>query len=133
MTRRRAGTAGPVIAAATAAILVAPALAASGTNEKLVSHRIVGPSTARAGKVAFDVSNPSAIGHEMVVIRTDTKASKLPTKNGRASEKGSLGEVELKAGASKSLVLTLRPGHYVLLCNVGHHYLEGMRKDFTVR
>jgi uncharacterized cupredoxin-like copper-binding protein len=66
------------------------------------------------------------------VIRTDTRASKLPTKNGRASEAGSLGEVELKAGAAKNLVLALKPGHYVLLCNVGHHYTEGMRKDFTV-
>jgi uncharacterized cupredoxin-like copper-binding protein len=91
------------------------------------------PATAKAGKVTFKVANTSTIGHELVVIRTDTKASKLPTtKNGRASEAGSLGEVELEGGASKNLVFTLKPGHYVLLCNVGHHYAEGMRKDFTV-
>jgi hypothetical protein len=132
MTTRRAGIAGLVLAAGLATALVVPALAASGTSEKLVRYKIVGPSSARAGRVTFKVANTSTIGHEMVVIRTDTKASKLSTKNGRASEKGSLGEVELEAGASRSLVLTLRPGHYVLLCNVGHHYLEGMRKDFTV-
>lgn len=118
-----------------AALAVAvPALAAGGTttSEKLVNFKIVGPSKVKAGAVTFKVANSATIGHEMVVIRTATKASKIPLENGRASEAGSVGEVELKAGKAGTLRLTLKPGHYVLLCNVGSHYKLGMYKDLTV-
>ena len=31
------------------------------------------------------------------------------------------------------MTLDLKPGHYVLLCNVGKHYKAGMRVNFTVK
>ena len=112
--------------------VVLPAFAGASTNETLKDYKIVGPSSAKAGVVAFKVKNAAGGLHELVVIKTPTKAAKLMTKNGRASEAGSLGEVEVKGGAAKTLKLTLKPGHYVLLCNVGKHYTAGMAKDFTV-
>jgi uncharacterized cupredoxin-like copper-binding protein len=110
-----------------------PAFAAGGSlNEHLENFKIVGPSRVKASVVTFKVANTAAIRHEMVVIRTTTKASQITIRNGRASEAGHVGEVELKAGTSGTLELNLKPGHYVLLCNVGHHYQRGMYKDLTV-
>ena len=122
----------PVIAGAVLALAV-PALAAAPVSENLTrDFKITGPAKAKAGTVTFKVKNTATSLHEMVVIKTDAKAGKLKLKNGRASEAGSLGEVEVKGGGAKTLTLTLEPGHYVLICNVGHHYKAGMYKDFTV-
>jgi uncharacterized cupredoxin-like copper-binding protein len=71
--------------------------------------------------------------HELVVIKTNTKAAKLKLKGGRAVETGKVGEVEVAGGKAKSLKLTLKKGHYALICNIGDHYSEGMHKDFTVK
>jgi uncharacterized cupredoxin-like copper-binding protein len=30
-------------------------------------------------------------------------------------------------------VLSLKPGHYSLVCNLPGHYMAGMHADFTVR
>ena len=32
-----------------------------------------------------------------------------------------------------ALSLTLKKGHYALICNIGSHYSTGMRADFTVK
>jgi uncharacterized cupredoxin-like copper-binding protein len=40
---------------------------------------------------------------------------------------GDLGEVsELEPGKSGSLTLDLKPGNYILFCNVPGHYMAGM-------
>jgi uncharacterized cupredoxin-like copper-binding protein len=85
------------------------------------------------GKVTFNVSNSSGMEHELVVIRTNTKAARLRLVNGRASEKGSVGEVELAGHRSRKLTLNLKKGHYALICNVGGHYMAGMHADLTVK
>jgi uncharacterized cupredoxin-like copper-binding protein len=72
--------------------------------------------------------------HELVVIRTSKSASKLPLSGNRASDKGSVGEIEdVAAGKSKKASFNLKKGHYVLLCNIAGHYKAGMRADFTVK
>jgi uncharacterized cupredoxin-like copper-binding protein len=91
-------------------------------------------STAKAGKVTFVVKNAADMEHELVVIKTSRKAAKLPVKGGEASEKGAVGEVEdIGGGKTKKLTLTLKPGHYALICNLPGHYQGGMHADFTVR
>jgi uncharacterized cupredoxin-like copper-binding protein len=82
--------------------------------------------------VVFHGSNPAAMRHELVLLRTPLKANRLELRNGRAVERGNVGEIELNRGASGVLEVTLKPGHYVLLCNIGDHYTVGMRNDFTV-
>lgn len=123
-----------VLAAAMLVLAAAvPALAASSASETLSNFKITGTSSAKAGSVTFKVKNSASIEHELVVIKTNTPAAKLKVKNGEASEAGSVGEVELGGGSSKTLKLNLKKGHYVLICNVKGHYMAGMHKDFTVK
>jgi len=86
-----------------------------------------------AGKVTFDVTNDGTTQHEMVLIRTDDAPADLPFENGEASEAGSVGEVsDLGVGSSGTLTVNLKPGRYVMICNLPGHYTAGMRTEFTV-
>jgi uncharacterized cupredoxin-like copper-binding protein len=111
----------------------APA-AAGPVKVRLTDFKITpSASTVSAGKVTFDATNSGKAEHEMVVIRTDKRPSQL-AKGNEASEAGSVGEIsETKPGASKSVTLNLKPGHYVLLCNVPGHFKAGMFKNFNVK
>lgn len=92
-----------------------------------------------AGKVTFDVTNDSKETiHEMLVSPLADMNSQLPfveADNKVDEEKsGDLGEVsELDPGKSGSLTLDLKPGLYVLYCNVPGHYSAGMWKTFKVK
>lgn len=91
------------------------------------------PTSAKAGEVTFNVDNAGSMTHELVVMKTDTKAADLPTKDGEAVESNVIGETgDMAAGTKKTLTVTLQKGHYVLLCNLPGHYAGGMYKDFTV-
>jgi uncharacterized cupredoxin-like copper-binding protein len=91
------------------------------------------PAVGRAGKVTFRVRNAGAIRHEFVVLRTKKPAAKL-LKGREASEAGNVGEIgDLKPGATKTLRLNLRAGHYALICNLSGHYVAGQHADFFVK
>lgn len=86
------------------------------------------PSTTRvkAGKVAFVVKNTGALEHEFVVLRTDAHHHALVVKGGEAVETGLKGEIEkVPAGQKRAVTLNLKPGKYVLLCNLLGHYKAG--------
>ena len=124
--------------ASLAALAVVVASTSAGSSDR-VSARLsdfrltASPSSADAGRVTFNVRNTGAIEHELVVIKTSRRASALPLRNGRASERGSRGDVAVDAGDRERLSLNLSAGHYALICNIGQHYRAGMRRDFTVR
>jgi uncharacterized cupredoxin-like copper-binding protein len=108
--------------------------AAATVSSRLSEFRITAsPSTVEAGRVTFNVRNTGDIEHELIVIKTRRTAANLPLRNGRASESGSRGDVEVGTGDSERLRLNLTAGHYVLICNIGQHYRAGMRKNFNVR
>ncbi len=120
--------------AAAAVLGAASAHAASTVSARLTDFKIrATPSSTQDGRVTFNVRNAAQIDHELVVIRTNRRASALPLRNGRASERGKRGEVQLGGGESRRLTVTLPAGHYALICNIGQHYQAGMRQDFTVR
>jgi len=80
----------------------------------------------RAGRVTFVVRNDGSMAHEFVVLRSDRRAGGLPVKGGRALEVGLRAEIPgIASGGSKRLTMTLRPGKYVLLCNLLGHYQAG--------
>lgn len=91
-----------------------------------------------AGDVTFAVTNASAdLVHEMLVVKVDDPSKPLPfnSKDGVVDENlaGSLGEVsELEPGKSGSLSLNLKPGTYVLFCNLAGHFIAGMWTLITV-
>ncbi len=91
-----------------------------------------GFQSAPVGKVTFVVKNTGKVTHEFVVVRTVKPAGSL-LKGGEADESGAAGEIgELKPGQTKKLTLTLKRGHYALLCNVAGHYMSGQFVDFYV-
>jgi len=98
-------------------------------------------TTIRGGKITFTVKNEGTIAHEFVVLRTDTPAADFPIatfegepnrfdEDAAGENDGETGDME--AGTTKSLTISLKPGHYALFCNLPAHYGLGMRTDFTV-
>ena len=126
-----------LLLAATAISVVPAASALAGGTARVTMTEFTlksSPSSATAGKVKFSVKNAGDDEHELVVLKTSTAASKLKVSGGRTSEKGKVAEIEdIGAGKSKSRTVTLKKGHYVLICNLPGHYQQGMRADFTVK
>jgi uncharacterized cupredoxin-like copper-binding protein len=91
------------------------------------------PTVGLAGRVTFRVHNAGTMRHEFVVLRTNKPADAL-LKGNEASEAGNVGEIPgLAPGQTKTLRLTLKAGHYALICNMPGHYMAGQRIDFTVQ
>lgn len=91
------------------------------------------PASVAAGKVTFKIKNAGALDHTFDVVKTSLSASKLPVKNDRVTLKPLATSGPFKPGKSGTLSLTLKPGKYVLLCNVAGHYKAGQRIAFTVK
>ena len=91
-----------------------------------------------AGEVTFQVVNESKdMIHEMVLAPVADAATPMPYDADlqRVDEDaaGHLGEVaELDTGQSGALTLTLKPGTYILYCNIAGHYAAGMWTLLTV-
>ena len=94
--------------------------------------------TVPAGNVTFNVTNGSKdIVHEMLVSPLPAD-SNLPyvAADYKVDEEaaGHLGEVaELDPGKTGSLTLDLKPGKYILFCNIPAHFMNGMWTVITVQ
>lgn len=99
----------------------------------------VSSHTVAAGEVTFEVKNTSKqMVHEMVI--SPVEDTKKPLPYDQAGNKvdedaaGHLAEVaELEPGKSGALRLTLKPGRYILYCNIPGHYVLGMWTLLTVK
>ncbi len=95
---------------------------------------------AKAGKTVITAPNVGAVEHEMVLFRTDMNAAKLPTAaDGSVDEEKmdevaeSAGEIpDVEAGDTKTGTFDLKPGKYVMFCNLPGHYALGMYGTLTV-
>lgn len=98
----------------------------------------VDKDTVKAGAIIFEVTNFSkAMEHEMLVIAVSDPNAPLPYDSDSArvpeDKVNSLGEVpELEAGKTGKLELHLKPGVYLLICNIAGHYAAGMYTVLTV-
>jgi uncharacterized cupredoxin-like copper-binding protein len=92
----------------------------------------------KAGDITFDVTNTSrGMVHEMIVMPMASGEMEVPynADEQRIDEDaaGAIGEVsELDPGASGKVTLRLKPGTYMLVCNLPGHYVLGMWTHFEV-
>ena len=92
-----------------------------------------------AGLVTFKATNASNhMVHEMLLAPISSMSKPLPYNDAdnRVDEEaaGDIGEVaELEPGKSGSLTVELKPGLYILLCNIPGHYAAGMWKVIAVQ
>jgi uncharacterized cupredoxin-like copper-binding protein len=92
----------------------------------------------KAGTVTFEVVNNSReLVHEMVISPVKSPSAQLPyDKAGNKVDEdaaGHLGEVaELEPGKSGALRIDLKPGRYILYCNLPGHYVLDMWTILTV-
>lgn len=89
------------------------------------------------GIVTLRVWNKGPATHEFVVLRSDLPADGLPIgTDGLSVDEDAavpLKEIEeVEARALGMLTVTLRPGRYVLFCNLEGHYLAGMHAAIEV-
>jgi len=132
-----------IVAAAAVVVSIGSLTAGAVTSKPLVAVQVdefsVFPGTQGAprGKVRFVVTNIGKIEHEFLITRTSKPAGNLLGGDhgpNRADESGAVGEIGgIPSGQAKTLTLTLKPGHYALLCNLPGHYKTGQFADFYVR
>lgn len=92
-----------------------------------------------AGEVVFGLMNDGPTVHELVVARTDRRADDLVLgKDGLSVAEEARGfrvvgeDESVRLSEQDVLDLVLKPGHYVLFCNLEGHYLGGMHTDLDV-
>lgn len=97
-------------------------------------------TTIPAGSTKFVVQNSGKVPHELVIFQTDLPIAQLPMKGKKLDEENQklknvadTGEEYLKSGETRTLEANLTPGHYVAICNVGRHFMKGMKIEFTVQ
>jgi uncharacterized cupredoxin-like copper-binding protein len=115
--------------------------AASGGRPVSITERdfkITAPEQLSAGTVDLSVHNEGPDEHELIVVRQG--AGPLPvrrdglTVDEDAVEKSKAGGLEPGApGSVRELTVQLRPGRYVLFCNMSGHYMGGMHTELLVR
>ena len=92
----------------------------------------INPKAVPHGNVRFNVTNlASNLVHEVIVARITDENQLLPYDQSRnkVDVEGvqTLGSVaEIDPNKSASLTLDLKPGKYLLYCNVAGHYMAGM-------
>jgi len=110
-----------------------------GMNMSMATMGIkAAPATAAAGVVTFHVTNTSKDTiHEMIVMYLADPNRPLPyidaeqrVDEDKAGDKGEVSELD--PGASGSLSVVLKPGKYLLICNVPGHFASGMWTEFEV-
>jgi uncharacterized cupredoxin-like copper-binding protein len=99
-------------------------------------------SSQSSGDITFHVTNNGPSAHEFVIFKTDLPEANLPTRkeNGQVivDESGPgvnhIDEIEdLNRGDTKDLTVNLKPGKYVVICNLPTHYQLGMHAALTVQ
>jgi uncharacterized cupredoxin-like copper-binding protein len=100
--------------------------------------RISAPKHAHAGRLTLSVDNRGPVAHELILVRADRP--RLPfradgfTIDEDALEGATAGALEPgQPGKDRRLDVHLRPGRYVMFCNMAGHYLAGMHRKLTVR
>ena len=105
-----------------------------------VSFRLhLSQDTVPAGPVTFHIVNGADdMLHEFIVVKTDLESTNLPLDpvTSRVNEDAIeivASQDNIEPAHSRDLNVVLGEGHYVLICNLPGHYLQGMMVDFNVK
>lgn len=105
-----------------------------------VSFRLhLSRDTVKAGPVTFHVVNGADdMLHEFIIVKTDLEATNLPLDpvTSRVNEDAIeivTSQDNIEPAQSRDINVNLDEGHYVLICNLPGHYLQGMMIDFNVK
>lgn len=121
------------------------ATAGSSTVNGVMKEYTIAPdkTVVSAGKVKFTITNKGKMVHEFIVVKTDLAQDKLPMANvpGQTNKVDEdshaltfVGEIEhLKPGETDTKTFDLKPGNYVLFCNVAGHYGYGQHAALKVQ
>jgi uncharacterized cupredoxin-like copper-binding protein len=98
-------------------------------------------ATAKAGSVTINAPNVGQLVHELVLAKTNADPADLPTTPDGAVDEAKLeargedaGEIaDVEAQDSKKGTFKLKPGRYVMFCNIPGHYAQGMYGTLTVK
>jgi uncharacterized cupredoxin-like copper-binding protein len=129
----------PALVLAGVGLAQAATHAASVKATEVEFHIKLSAPSGKAGKITFTVKNAGHLAHEFLVLKSNLAAGKLPltgtTVNVAKAGKliGGITGAGLKAGASKTITLSLPAGRYVLFCNLPAHYKSGQYATFTVK
>jgi uncharacterized cupredoxin-like copper-binding protein len=118
----------------------APAFAATTLHVTLTDQMELKleTNTVKAGRVVLDVKNDAeSQQHEVIIARLKDRNQTVSIAPGqdRVDEKKvkTLGEVsDLDPGKEGKLTINLKPGEYLLFCNMKGHYQAGMLAHLTV-
>jgi hypothetical protein len=96
------------------------------------------PKVVDAGDVVFRVENRGPDAHELLVVRAQRLALPLRSDGLTVNEEGLQRQIvgSLEAGEPnvvRDLSVQLKPGRYVLFCNMSGHYMGGMHAMLVVR
>lgn len=103
---------------------VTPAGALSVTLGEMYVHA---PTSAKAGKVTFQVTNQGQMTHQFGIIKAPATVS-----GGMLSSKPLAESGQLAPGQSVTVTSSLAPGSYQLVCLMPGHYAGGQHEAFTV-
>jgi uncharacterized cupredoxin-like copper-binding protein len=96
--------------------------------------KISAPATLPAGEVDLSVDNRGPDDHELIVARVSNRLPRRSdglTIDEKAIDPQTVGTLEPGIG-ERQLQVNLRPGRYVMFCNMQGHYLGGMVRTFRV-
>ena len=107
------------------------AAAGRGTIHTQLGDYWVAPTvgSVAAGRVTFVAKNVGRVPHELMIEKMPMKFDS-PMHPTESSAQGMIEDME--AGQSGRMTLNLRPGSYMLFCNVEGHYVAGQHIPFTV-
>lgn len=91
--------------------------------------------TTTAGARTFLVKNTGSSAHDLVIIKTDLAADKLPvdSSNNPTLDGKVAATAVLNPSSSANLSATLAAANYVFICSQPGHYALGMRTQVVVK
>lgn len=111
------------------------------TAELRITERdfhISAPKQVASGDLTLTVVNQGPDDHELIIVRATTTRLPLRSDGLTANEEKLSSITALSLGPAapdtrRTTHLHLRPGRYVLFCNMAGHFMAGMRTTLVVR